>query len=171
MIEAPRGRGSQLAAGAEAATGDWLLFLHDDTLLGTGWREEAGAFMDRVGDEYRAAAFTLRFNHRGMGAKRVAALANLRARLLGCPYGDQGLLISRRFYDHLGGYRPYPVMEDVDLVRRIGWRRITILKSAAITSSHKYKRDGWWRRPVKNLGLLALYFLGASPDWLARRYR
>ena len=61
-------------------------------------------------------------------------------------------------------------MEDVDIVRRIGWRRITILRSFAVTSSHRYARDGWWRRPFKNLWLLMQYFLGVSPDKLARRY-
>jgi rSAM/selenodomain-associated transferase 2 len=171
VIQAPRGRGSQLAAGAAAATRDWLLFLHADTRLSPAWRAEAAAFMADPGNRRRAAAFTLAFDAEGAGPRRVAALANLRARLLGLPYGDQGLLISRAFYEALGGYKDYPLMEDVDLARRIGRRRMTILKAEAVTSAEKYRRDGWWARPLKNLWLLARYLLGADPERLAKSYR
>jgi hypothetical protein len=94
----------------------------------------------------------------------------LRALIFGLPYGDQGLLIPKRFYDRLGGYAPLPLMEDVDLVRRIGRRRLVMLKSLAVTDAARYVSGGYLVRPLRNLSLLALYFLGVPPKVLARLY-
>jgi rSAM/selenodomain-associated transferase 2 len=170
VVTAPRGRGLQLAAGADAAVGDWLLFLHADTCLAPGWDAAARGFMAESGSERRAAAFSLVLDDADPRARRIARLANWRARRFGLPYGDQGLLIARSFYQELGGYRPLPLMEDVDLVRRIGRRRIVILEADAVTSALRYRRDGWWLRPLRNLALLALYFLGAPPRLLRHLY-
>lgn len=171
VLRTERGRGRQLAEGAAAAGSPWLLFLHDDTRLGDGWAEAAAAFIADPENRRKAAFFRLAFDEDSAGARRVAALANWRARVLGLPYGDQGLLIARDFYQALGGYPREPLMEDVALVRRIGRRRLAPLRAEAVTSAERYRREGWWRRPLKNLRLLALYFLGASPAWLAERYR
>jgi rSAM/selenodomain-associated transferase 2 len=168
--EAPRGRGAQLAAGADAAVGRWLLFLHADTRLAPGWDAAARGFMAAPGSARRAAAFRLALDDADPRARRIARLANWRARRFGLPYGDQGLLIARSFYRELGGYRPLPLMEDVDLVRRIGRRRLAILEAEAVTSALRYRRDGWWLRPLRNLALLGLYFLGAPPRLLRRLY-
>ena len=86
------------------------------------------------------------------------------------PYGDQGLLIPARLYDEVGGYRPLPLMEDVDLVRRLGRRRTQILRSAAVTSAAKFKRDGYMRRVVRNLSCLTLYYLSAPMPMIERLY-
>lgn len=169
-ISSPPGRGVQLAAGAEVARGDWLLFLHADTVLADGWLGAARAFMVAPDSRTRAAAFTLRLDDPSPAARRVERLANWRARALGLPYGDQGLLIGRSLYGHLGGYRPMPLMEDVDMVRRVGRRFVTVLGVAATTSADRYRRDGWWARPARNLGCLALYFLGVPPEKLAEMY-
>jgi hypothetical protein len=80
------------------------------------------------------------------------------------------LLLSRAFYDALGGYRPLALMEDVDLVRRIGGKRLTLLEAEAVTSADKYRRDGFQRRAWTNLILTARYLMGADPDKLARKY-
>jgi rSAM/selenodomain-associated transferase 2 len=170
VLQAPRGRGAQLAVGGAAAVGDWLLFLHADTQLGPGWVVAARAFMAQPGSEQRAAAFRLALDDSDPRARRIERLANWRGRALGLPYGDQGLLISRSIYEALGGYRPLPLMEDVDLVRRIGRRRIVILDAAAVTSAARYRRDGWWLRPLRNLALLGLYFLGVPTRVLHRLY-
>jgi rSAM/selenodomain-associated transferase 2 len=170
VLTAPRGRGVQLAAGGAAATGDWLLFLHADTRLAPGWVAAARAFMARPGSGQRAAAFRLALDDADPRARRIERLANWRARTLGLPYGDQGLLIARAFYEALGGYRPLPLMEDVDLARRIGRRRMVILDVEAVTSAARYRRDGWWLRPLRNLALLGLYYLGAPPRLLLRLY-
>ena len=97
-------------------------------------------------------------------------MANWRSRTLGLPYGDQALLISRAFYEEIGGYQTIPLMEDVDLVRCIGRRNLCQLDGAVITSAAKYRRDGWMLRPVRNLFCLSLYFLGIAPEKIARIY-
>ena len=100
----------------------------------------------------------------------LSSLANWRARKLGLPYGDQGLLISRGFYDALGGYRPLVLMEDVEFVRRIGRRRLVGLDAVALTSAARYRRGGYLARPLRNAACLGLYFLGLPPPLIARLY-
>jgi len=170
VIEAPRGRGRQMAAGAEAASGDWLLFLHADTRLAPGWTEDAAAFMADPANEDRAAYFRFALDDPAGAARRVERLVAWRCRRLGLPYGDQGLLIARAFYGRLGGYRPLAMMEDVALVRRIGRRRLVPLAATALTSARRYERDGYLLRPARNLLCLALYFLGLPPRLIARLY-
>jgi hypothetical protein len=90
--------------------------------------------------------------------------------VLGLPYGDQGLLISRALLDAIGGIRPLPLMEDVDLVWRIGRARLVLLDAEAVTSPARYRRDGYLRRSARNLALLTLWFAGVPPRVLARLY-
>ena len=171
LITAPRGRGPQVAAGAAATTGDWLLFLHADTRLGPGWSAAAARFMQSPKSAQRAAVFRLALDDPDRRARRIERLANWRTRALGLPYGDQGLLLSRDFYEELGGFRPLVLMEDVDIARRIGRRRLVVLESPATTSAARYRRDGWLRRPARNLALLGAYFLGVPPRVLDRFYQ
>ncbi|MBL8673503.1 MAG: glycosyl transferase family 2, partial [Rhodospirillales bacterium] len=100
----------------------------------------------------------------------IEGMVAWRGRALGMPYGDQGLLIKRSFYDRVGGYRPLPLMEDVDLVRRIGRRRLVALDVDAVTSAARYERDGWTLRPMRNLLCLSLFLLGVAPARIARLY-
>jgi rSAM/selenodomain-associated transferase 2 len=170
FIQAEKGRGMQLAAGADVARGDWLLFLHADTVLQPGWDRVVRDFIGGDEEMRRAGYFRFALDDGRLAARRVQWLANLRARLLGLPYGDQGLLISRGFYRQLGGFRPLALMEDVDLVRRIGRGRLRMLKSTAVTSAERYRRDGFWLRPVRNQFCLFLWFLGVPLDRVMRIY-
>jgi hypothetical protein len=86
------------------------------------------------------------------------------------PYGDQGLLMSRRHYDEIGGYRPLPLMEDVDIVRRIGGARLRSLSIPALTSAERWLKYGWLRRSARNLSCLLLYGLGMPPARIASFY-
>lgn len=168
LIVTPKGRGAQLKTGAEAARGDWLLFLHADTRLGGRWREAVAGHIAR--HPRKAACFGFRLDDDAWRARLIERGVAFRVRLLGLPYGDQGLLISRALYDEVGGYRALPLMEDVDLVRRIGRRRLLTLSALAVTSANRWRQDGWARRSARNLACLLLYRLGVSPARIARLY-
>jgi rSAM/selenodomain-associated transferase 2 len=170
VLDAPMGRGAQLAAGAGHAVGPWLLFLHADTVLAPGWAAAAAAFIADPANGRRAAVFRLVLDDADPRARRIERLARWRGRVFGLHYGDQGLLIATDFYRALGGYRPLPLMEDVELARRIGRRRLVRLDAAAITSAARYRAGGWWLRPIRNLTILTLYFLGTPPRLLLRLY-
>jgi rSAM/selenodomain-associated transferase 2 len=170
VITAERGRGQQLRAGALAARGRWLLFLHADTCLDPEWRAEAEAFMADDRNAERAAVFRFALDDDSANARRLEKLVAWRVRTFALPYGDQGLLLRADFYHALGGFQPLPLMEDVDLVRRIGRRRLTALRAAARTSGERWRRDGWTRRSLRNLSCLALYYLGVPPAFIKRLY-
>lgn len=165
----PRGRGLQMARGASAANGQWLLFLHADTRVEDGWQEAVADFAAGQG-EGAAAAFTFALDDASPAARRLERLVSWRNRRLGLPYGDQGLLISRPLYDEVGGFKPLPLMEDVDIVGRLGRSRLAILPARAITSAVRYRREGYLRRSSRNLICLTLWFAGVPPNAIARLY-
>jgi len=167
IIQAPRGRGSQCAAGAAAASGEWLLFLHADTRLGEGWEAAVTQAFAQPG---RAHHFAFALDDDAPEARRLERAVAWRSRVLALPYGDQGLLLHRDLYARIGGYRPMPLMEDVDIVRRLGRARLAAMPAAAITSSVRWRREGWRRRSARNLLVLALWFLGVPPRHLLRVY-
>jgi rSAM/selenodomain-associated transferase 2 len=171
VVETTRGRGRQLAAGADSAAGDWLMFLHADTVPERGWAEAAAAFCRDPENRERAAHFRFALDDAAPAARRVERLVAWRCRRLGLPYGDQGLLIARRFYEALGGFRPLPLMEDVDLVRRIGRRRLVALAPRAVTSAERYRREGYTVRALRNLACQSLWRLGLPARLILRLYR
>lgn len=170
VIAAPRGRGVQLAAGAQAAQGEWLLFLHADTVMPPGGCDVVERFTADPGNQSMAATFRFALDDPSPQARRLERLVGWRNRVLGLAYGDQGLLIHRDFYDSLGGFRPLPLMEDVDIVRRIGRARLTLLPTHVITSAERWRRQGWRRRSLRNLLCLTLYFLGVPPRLIHHLY-
>ena len=170
VINVSPGRGRQLAAAAVRAETPWLLFLHADTILDPGWQSETASFMELAGDTQQAAAFRFALDDASPAARWLERAVALRCRALALPYGDQGLLISRAFYKTLGGYRRLPIMEDVDIVRRIGRPRLEMLQTRAVTSAERWRRDGWFKRSARNAGCLALYRLGVPPRVIARAY-
>ena len=170
IVEGAAGRGGQLARGAAAARGDWLLFLHADTRLDEAAGQAMDRFMKRHHSKEAAGYFRFSLDDVGAAARILEWGVSLRCRLFGLPYGDQGLLVCRAFYDWLGGYRPLPLMEDVDIARRIGRKRLKRLEADAVTSAERYRRGGYARRVIRNLSCLCLYLLGVSPDRIKSRY-
>ncbi len=171
FAKAPRGRGTQIRAGCVLASRTWLLILHADSSLPAEWADTVRAFVTAPEHRHRAAYFRLAFDEDSWPARRTAALANLRSRLLALPYGDQGLLISRTLLDEIGGFRDLPIMEDVDIVRRIGRRRLCFLGAAIRTSAERYRRDGWLGRSLRNGLCLALWFAGTPPERILNVYQ
>lgn len=171
LVKAPRGRGAQFEAGAHAANGDWLLFLHADTRLADGWRTAVATFAADPANARRAAYFRFALDDRKPAARRLERMVAWRCRIFALPYGDQGLLIARDFYEELGRYRDWPLMEDVEFVRRIGRNRLVALPVAAVTSAQRYRRSGYLAQSLRNLALLSLFFLRVPPRALARLYR
>lgn len=173
VVSCATGRGPQLISGAAVASGEWLMFIHADTILGGGWVGEVAGFIQANGP--RAGVFTLRFDEKGLAPSLVAAGAMLRTRALRAPYGDQGLLISRALYDALGGYRPMPLFEDLDLIDRLvrseGARALHVFATHAITSAVRYRAGGYARRVVKNAVCLTMYRLGVAPERILAFYR
>ncbi|OSC39433.1 TIGR04283 family arsenosugar biosynthesis glycosyltransferase [Mycobacterium decipiens] len=170
IVAAPTGRGLQLAVGAAAARGDWLLFVHADTQLAPGWRAVADRFMAGREDRLSAGYFHFALDDDAPAARRLERVVAWRCRRLGLPYGDQGLLMSRTLYDLVGGYRPIVLMEDVDIVRRLGRARLVALDHVAVTSAARYRHDGYLRRSTRNLVCVSAWFLGVSPRTIARHY-
>jgi rSAM/selenodomain-associated transferase 2 len=173
LITAPTGRGSQLACGARQARFPWLLFLHADTVLEPGWEREAAAFMNRIDVGTRplaAAVFRFALDDVGLRPRLLEKAVAMRCALFRLPYGDQGLLMPKRLYDEIGGFRPLPLMEDVDLVRRLARGRIVLMRSRAVTSAERYRREGYLRRSLRNALCLVLYYLRVPTDVIQRLY-
>ena len=144
------GRGRQLHVGTLSALGTWFLFLHSDTSLIGNWQRSMADHTAQ--DDAKPAVFRLTYDEDTPAGWLVGRWGTLRTRLFGVPYGDQGLLISRRDYLAVGGFNTtFPLMEDVDLIARLGGRSgIKLLDGATRTSFEKYRAEGWLRRGAKH---------------------
>ena len=183
VVHTLQGRGRQMNMAAGLARGEWLLFLHADSQLPSGWldlfetsiREHGTGWGPRPRDprpgDIVGGWFQFALDDAAWQARLIEQAVAWRVRLLQLPYGDQGLFVQRRTFATLGGYRDIELMEDVDFVRRMMNAGTVIeLPYALITSARRWRRDGWFRRSTRNLALLALYFCGVPPRVLARWY-
>jgi len=174
VLSAKSGRGTQLAAGADAAKCEWFLFLHADTVLEPGWPQRVQEFIRTANSTMSAAYFRFALDHDSPQAQRLEKIVAWRCRRFGLPYGDQGLLIHRDLYRSAGGYSPVPLMEDVDFIRRLrrktGRQGLQCLPARAVTGSERYRRDGYLLRSSRNLLCLTAYWLGVPTQFIARLY-
>lgn len=170
IVEGPRGRGRQLAAGAKVALRPWRLFLHADTIVSAqGWTAIARYMAQPDGDRV-AACLRLAIDDPAWQARVIERAVARRVRWFGLPYGDQGLLIHRDLYAAIGGYPDLPLMEDVDIMRRLGRRRLAVLDGEARTSASRWRGRGWIGQTMLNLTCISLYRLGVPVDRIARLY-
>jgi rSAM/selenodomain-associated transferase 2 len=168
VIQAGRGRALQMNAGARRAGGEILLFLHADSRLPQGWKR---AVEEAVRNGAVGGAFRLRLDDSSPFFRTVAALANLRARLTGTYLGDHGLFVSREAFEAVGGFREIPLMEDVELCRRLREVGPLVQLREEITSSaRRLKREGVGRTLLRMQLLRLLYWIGAPPERLHRWY-
>ncbi len=172
VVDAERGRGRQMNAGAAVATGDVLVFLHADaTLPPRALGQVIRAFDD---PEVRGGAFTIRFKREPGSPLSMPVIArgiNFRTWVTATATGDQAIFVRREDFEALGGYEPWPLFEDVDLVtriRRLG--RFRILAGPVTISDRRYRTFGPWRTAVLMWWLRALYLRGVPADELKRRF-
>lgn len=170
-VRSDRGRGIQMNAGAREASGDILLFLHADTRLPpTGLADIARAMKasPAVG-----GAFGLAIDSRRPGYRVIENAATLRSRITRVPYGDQAIFIRRGYFMRIGGFAAFPIMEDVELMRRIKktGEKIVLLSSRVKTSARRWERTGVFCNTLRNWFLLILFRMGISAERLDRFYR
>jgi len=169
-VDGPAGRGVQLNAGAAAAVGEWLWFVHADCRVPFDWRTVFLA-VEAARPPVVGGSFTFALESPTWQARVLERGVALRVRWLGLPYGDQGIFVRREVFRRLGGFQPWPLMEDVEFVRRLTRHGpVRHLSQRMPTSARRWERDGWWRRSGANLLTLAGYFAGVQPERLARRY-
>ena len=169
LLTSAPGRGCQMNVGASAAEGRWVVFLHADTRLPLEWSDEirrASADPTVVGGSFR-----FRLDSSAWQARLIERAVERRVRWLDLTYGDQALFVRRDVFDAIGGYREWPLMEDVDFVRRLRKAgKLYHSPQPVLTSARRWERDGWWRRSAKNMILQALFFAGVAPGRLANWY-
>jgi uncharacterized protein len=169
VVTGPAGRGGQLNRGAAAAAADLLLFLHADTRLPQG-ADRAVRTAVAGGAEF--GAFALRFDDRRPLLRLAERLINLRTRLTRLPLGDQAHFMTRAAFERLGGYRDWPILEDLDMARRARrTARAVLVDAAVVTAARRYTERGVLRNAATNWLIWLLFALGASPHRLARLYR
>lgn len=167
LLRGAPGRGTQQNLGARASSGSWLLFLHADCTPPQGWAAAITSSPPAiVGGWFRFA-----LDDQAWQAKLIERLVRWRVGLLGLAYGDQGIFVRREVFERMGGFREWPLMEDVDMVRRLSREgAVRSLPLEIRSSARRWRRDGWFRRSARNLCLVSLYFVGVSPARLARWY-
>jgi rSAM/selenodomain-associated transferase 2 len=171
QMVAPKGRARQMNAGASLAEGETLVFLHADTGLPRNALTKIHLAMAQ--GEYVGGAFELNFNSEKMRFRMLALLASLRCRLTRIPYGDQAIFIKRDYFNALGGYKDIPIMEDVELMRRIKRKgdKICMIPKQVKTSPRRWEQEGFVYVNVRNTFLFLSYVLGVSPEKLASFYK
>jgi rSAM/selenodomain-associated transferase 2 len=168
-VLAPTGRALQMNAGAARSRGAILLFLHADTRLPAGALAAAAQAIARGA---AAGAFRLGIDSPRPLFRLIEAAVAWRTRLTRIPYGDQAIFLERGFFRRIGGYRPLPVMEDVDLMRRVkrSGGRVRLLPQRLWTSARRWEREGLVGCTLRNWMLLSLYLAGVPPRRLAGFY-
>jgi len=170
LLRTSPGRGRQMNVGGTSATGNWLLFLHADCRLPHKWLTA----IDSAGQDPATVGgwFQFQLNTQVWQARILEYFVALRIKILHLPYGDQGIFVKKMVFEKLGGFREWPLMEDVDFVRRLQKNgKVYPSVLSVITSARRWEQDGWVKRSAKNLALMSLYLIGVSVTQLAKWYR
>jgi rSAM/selenodomain-associated transferase 2 len=170
-ISSEKGRAKQMNAGASIAKGEVLIFLHADTELPSRALKKIEAVIEKRG--LMAGAFDLGIQSNQLIFKVIAFLGSLRSRLNRIPYGDQAIFLRRKYFNNVGGYKEIPLMEDVELMRRIKRMggKVWILNDRVMTSPRRWEEEGLVFCILRNWTLQILYFLGVSPHKLVNFYK
>jgi len=170
-ISSEKGRAKQMNAGASIAHGEILIFLHADTGLPPHALRKINSFMTRK--KYVGGAFDLGIKSDKFIFKVIGNFASIRSRLNRIPFGDQSIFIRREYFNRIRGYKEIPLMEDMELMRRIkrSGDKIRIFYDQVMTSPRRWEKEGVVYCTLRDWTLQVLYFLGISPDKLAKFYK
>jgi rSAM/selenodomain-associated transferase 2 len=169
-VSSDRGRAKQMNKGAAQARGDMLLFLHADTQLPVGAFEDIASIFED--DRCVGGAFDLAIDGAGLMLRVIERAASFRSRFTRVPYGDQAIFIKRYFFAKIGGYREMPLMEDIDLMKRIrlAGGRISIIRKRVKTSGRRWLKEGVVHCTLRNWAIRFLYLTGVDPNRLVKWY-
>lgn len=168
VIRAPRGRATQMNAGADAATGDVLWFLHADTRVPF---DAATAIISAMEKGHAWGRFDIRLSGRSGMLRVVERLMNLRSCVTGIATGDQGIFVSHEIFREMNRYPEIPLMEDISLSKSLRSReKPCCVKRCLVTSSRRWEKNGIWRTIFQMWWLRLSFALGCNPGNLARRY-
>lgn len=169
VVTSRRGRGLQMNVGAAVASGEVLVFLHVDVVMSQAAWSELNETMTDPG--MIGGAFRRRFDSPSRVLAGGCHLADIRGSWLGVFLGDQAIFARRSIFQEAGGYPATLLFEDLEFSRRLRRQgRTSLIRKPVIASSRRFDREGNARRLMKNVMLIAGYYLGVDPDWLARRY-
>lgn len=169
LLRTDSGRALQMNAGAALARGEYLWFVHADTRISA---ESLRSLQEALSERPLWGRFDVRLSGPGLALRLIGAMISLRSRLSGIASGDQGIFVTRQYFEALGGYAQIPLMEDLQLCRRLKSRaRPRCLRPPLSTSSRRWEQHGIWRTVVLMWCLRLAYYCGASPVKLARQYR
>jgi rSAM/selenodomain-associated transferase 2 len=170
IISPHTGRATQMNLGAEKATGDILLFLHGDTIIPDNFPKIMTEILAE--DAIIAGAFLLQIDSQQLSLKLIEKMANLRAKMLALPYGDQGIFLSKNIFQEMGGFKNMAIMEDFDLIQRLKKRgKIKIASLAVTTSCRRWQNLGVCKTTLINQLVIIGYYCGIKPERLKQFYR
>lgn len=171
IIESAAGRATQMNAGAAQATSDVLLFLHADTQLPNNSIAEILHAMCQVDIQYQWGRFDVRLNSYNPMLLLVGAMMNIRSRFTGIATGDQAIFIKRSLFEQINGYPKQPLMEDIELCKRLkGIAKPVCLKSKVTTSARRWQQHGTWHTILFMWQLRFDYWRGESAESIKQRY-
>ena len=169
VIISPAGRANQMNAGAMAASGEILLFLHADTRLPTNFEEMMRTTLAKPG--IVAGAFALRINAPNLGLRLVEFGVKWRSHLWQMPYGDQGIFLTKDVFQQVGNFPQMPIMEDFELIRKLKTMgKIYLLQTPVITSPRRWLKKGIIQTTILNQIIVIAYLLGVSPQQIRNWY-
>ncbi|MBU2591310.1 MAG: TIGR04283 family arsenosugar biosynthesis glycosyltransferase [Nitrospinota bacterium] len=170
IVSSPKGRGTQFNRGAVVATAPILLFLHADTIIPEGGLERIVALM--YNPNLAGGAFDLYIDAIGFQYRLIEKVASLRSRITRIPFGDQAIFVRRRLFEEIGGFHEIPLMEDVELMRRIKrlGHRISFVSLSVKTSARRWLKKGILRTTLNNWKIQLLFLVGIKPERLANIY-